>query len=107
MTTTRTYTCLCGATFDNWSLYGGHKQCCSTFLIDKYGSLEVYFEKKNRNHISKNEEKKAQMRAAREAVKQEKLQQWIDEKHICEKCGKNNDRILWFWQILFTELCKW
>ena len=83
MANTKTYTCLCGATFDNWSLYGGHKQCCSTFLIDKYGSLDNYYAIKNRNH---NRGKALSERA--KIKKEQELQQWINAGHTCEKCGK-------------------
>lgn len=83
MTSTKTYTCLCGATFDNWSLYGGHKQCCCTFLIDKYGSLDNYYAIKNRNH------NRGKALSERSKIKKEQeLQKWIAESHTCEKCGK-------------------
>ena len=83
MEDTKTYTCLCGATFSKPQQFNGHKQGCEVHLINKYGSMETYYEIKNRNH---NRGKTVKARA-QEKHKVE-LEQWIHEHHTCEKCGK-------------------
>lgn len=79
----KTYTCICGKTFDNPQKFNGHKQGCSEHIISKYGSLDVYYNIKNRE--AKNNGKK---RTETAILKKEKeLQKWIAEQHVCERCG--------------------
>ena len=77
------YKCICGKKFDKPQQFNGHKQGCKIHLVDKYGSLENYYIIKNRNH---DHGKTVQARNIKK--KEQELQQWISEKHTCEKCGK-------------------
>ena len=76
------FKCVCGKEFKSKRALAGHKGYCKEYLgEDRY--LEV---------ISKN--KKGQLKAKQtllhnaEIKKDQKLQQWISEKHECENCGK-------------------
>ena len=80
----KTYTCTCGKTFNNPQKFNGHKQGCPVHLIEKYGSLEVYYNIKNRNND--NTAKHISETAARK--REAKLAKWISEEHKCERCGK-------------------
>lgn len=78
------YRCICGQVFDNPQKFNGHKQGCKEHIINKYGSLESYYEIKNRNHengVRKNRERYR-------LIRENDLQRWISEQHTCEKCGK-------------------
>lgn len=78
------YRCICGQVFDNPQKFNGHKQGCKEHIINKYGSLESYYQIKNRNH--ENAPNKIKERAR--LIKENNLQLWISEQHTCEKCGK-------------------
>ena len=45
------YTCICGKVCTSPAAFNGHKQGCKEHIINKYGSLEAYYEIKNRNNI--------------------------------------------------------
>lgn len=77
------YTCICGKICTSPAAFNGHKQGCKEHIINKYGSLEAYYEIKNRNH---NRGKKLRERS--NLSKETKHNQWISEQHTCEKCGK-------------------
>ena len=80
----KTYECVCGKVFDNSQKFNGHKTQCKIYQSQKYGGLEHYHE--------------ARHRAAKESgrVKHEKYlleqqyknNEWVNEQHRCEKCGK-------------------
>ncbi len=88
MSNSRLFTCVCGATFDNWSKYGGHKQSCTAFIIDKYGSIGAYNKVKNKNHYCSSSPTYIERKKKRELANQLKEEQWIAEQHRCERCGK-------------------
>lgn len=76
----KTYTCECGKTFDNPQKFNGHKSNCEKHILTKYESVEQYYVNKT-----------PKINKGAEIIKQRselKLQQWVDEKHTCEKCGK-------------------
>lgn len=75
------YKCICGMVFDNPQKFNGHKQACKEHIINKYGSLDAYYSIKNRGH-----------QRSVETKKRNKAQKWIDEKHVCESCGKIMER---------------
>lgn len=77
------YKCICGKIFDNPQKFNGHKQGCNEHIINKYGSLEAYYLIKNRNH---DHGKKVSLHY--QDKKQQELEKWISERHICQKCGK-------------------
>lgn len=77
------YKCICGKIFDNPQKFNGHKQGCSEHIISKYGSLEAYYTIKNRNH-----DRGRKVKERIEGLKTKQLEIWIQEKHICERCGK-------------------
>lgn len=76
------FKCVCGKEFKSKQALGGHQGYCKEYLgEDRY--LEI---------INKNKE--GQLKAKQTLLnngkikKQQELQQWISEKHKCEKCGK-------------------
>lgn len=76
------FKCVCGKEFKSKQALGGHQGYCKEYLgEDRY--LEI---------INKNKE--GQLKAKQTLLnnnkikKQQELQQWISEKHECEKCGK-------------------
>lgn len=76
------FKCVCGKEFKSKHALGGHQGYCKVYLgEDKY--LEI---------INKNKE--GQLKAKQTLLnngkikKEQELQQWISEKHKCEKCGK-------------------
>jgi len=78
------FVCECGKQFDNAQSFNGHKSSCKTHLILKYGYLpERSVDKEDvKLRIAEALKHRAEIR------KQQQLQQWIDEKHTCEHCGK-------------------
>lgn len=81
---TKTYKCICGKEFDNPQKFNGHKQGCEIHIINKYGSLETYYNNKNRN-VSKASKTRINTNANKRL---KTLLTWISEGHTCEKCGK-------------------
>ena len=79
---TRVYVCVCGATFTNPQAFNGHKRHCISVIgqerLDQLNQIA-------RNQLKKNTQVLEKQAAER---KTKKLQLWISEKHICEKCGK-------------------
>lgn len=76
------FKCVCGKEFESKQALSGHKSFCKEYLgEDRY--LQI---------INKNKER--QMKAKQTLMhntkikKEQELQQWISEKHKCEKCGK-------------------
>ena len=85
-TNEKTYICECGKIFYNPQSYNGHKSHCKSHLLAKGGmpSLEASLERQRRASTA------AQV-AHKEAYQnrqQQALEQWIVEKHTCEKCGQ-------------------
>lgn len=76
------FTCICGKQFKTKQSLNGHKGYCKKYLgEDKY--LQIIKNNKNAQIKSK------QTLINKNDLKQkQKLQQWIFEKHKCEKCGK-------------------
>lgn len=80
----KTYQCVCGKTFTDPQKFNGHKQGCKIHITKKYGSLEAYYQIKNRSKQKGNETRKKKTLERKEALRK----QWVAEKHICENCGK-------------------
>lgn len=81
------YICKCGKEFSNSQKFNGHKTQCKEHLI----SVGKY---QNREHLQslfktvvaiKGATKQSKLCNSR---KQERLLQWVGEKHCCERCGK-------------------
>lgn len=77
------FTCICGREFQNIQAFRGHKSHCEEHLKST-GRLHIrqQVDKENKQRISQGLKKK---QAEIDAAKQ---QQWIDEQHHCERCGK-------------------
>lgn len=77
------FTCICGREFQNIQAYRGHKSHCEEHLKST-GRLHIrqQVDKDNKQRISQGRKKR---QAEIDAAKQ---QQWIDEQHHCERCGK-------------------
>lgn len=77
------FTCICGREFQNIQAYRGHKSHCEEHLKST-GRLHIrqQVDKDNKQRISQGLKKR---QAEIDAAKQ---QQWIDEQHHCERCGK-------------------
>lgn len=76
------FTCICGKQFKTKQALNGHKGYCKEYLgKDKY--LQVL--KNNKDGQIKAKETLLKQSNIK---KEQQLQQWISEKHKCEKCGK-------------------
>lgn len=86
--TIKIYTCECGQSFEKTGHYAAHARYC-----------RVHAELNNRNYDAEREtwrlhllnvgkQAVAQQKAAYVTRKEQQLQQWVSEKHTCEKCGK-------------------
>lgn len=76
--------CVCGAEFDNSQKFNSHKSHCKEHYIHKYGSLTEY-----EAHIrAKHKAIGKVLHEKSEAEKQLKLDTWIAEQHLCERCGE-------------------
>lgn len=81
------YTCECGKEFINPQSFNGHKSSCLEHNIQKYHGLENYkiaYESK----IQKIKKAHSHTKEKFETQRKEKLLKWIEEKHVCEQCGK-------------------
>lgn len=85
------YNCICGKEFDNPQKFNGHKSHCKINLLSKgYTEKDIA----NRKYISiqklqeANKHRNYDKKISLNAIKQKELNQWISEKHTCEKCGK-------------------
>ena len=76
------YRCKCGKEFENSQSFNAHKGHCIIHLgEDKYNARLA---QQKANLLKGNETQKQLAK-----IKQEtELQHWVEEKHICEKCGK-------------------
>ena len=80
---TKEYVCECGKTYTNPQSYNGHKRHCKTHLL-KSGKLDKLLDSYKRAALHTSQTQKRQY----QEKKQKELNQWISEKHTCEKCGK-------------------
>lgn len=78
--TTKEYVCICGDVFNNPQKFNGHKSHCKQHQNNKHGSLDVYNIRKL--------ETSTKCKSFWDSYKNDALVQWINEKHVCEKCGK-------------------
>ena len=78
------FKCECGKEFENSQSFNGHKAGCRVHHLAKYGNLDLF----NLRYSTVN--KKAGKTRSKKAIKakQDRLQQWLAEKHKCEHCGK-------------------
>lgn len=85
------YTCVCGRSFINPQAYNGHKSHCKQHQIAKYGNLIELEKAEDKRKTAQAEVLKQaaevfwQSKAKAEAIQ---LQQWLNEKHLCERCSK-------------------
>lgn len=90
------FICICGKEFKSQKSLSAHQAGCKDHYMRKYGNLDVYNERLA--NLSETQHKYAQtdifykrLKEKREmslVSKQQELDQWISEKHTCEKCGK-------------------
>lgn len=81
------YVCVCGKIFTNSQSFNAHKSHCKEHFFNKYGSLDKYYERVN----ACVEARKTGFNVYKEQLNCEKekaLQQWLNESHRCECCGK-------------------
>lgn len=69
------YSCICGKTFPSVRSLCGHYSHCEVYNLAKYGNLDIL-----------NKHNEAYLKAHRE--KEKKLNDWLNEEHTCEHCGK-------------------
>ena len=82
----KVYICECGREFDNPQAFNGHKSNCKIHLsaCNKQDMLEL-----RRKAISNSMKKFAEKKALDLKLKKElELILWVEEKHVCETCGK-------------------
>ena len=78
------FICVCGREFQNVRAFNGHKSKCKQHHLQKYGNLDVLLNANRETAIkSANSRKQNEIKK-----KQEKEQQWVQEQHTCEHCGK-------------------
>ena len=80
---TKEYLCTCGKVFTNPQSFNGHKRHCKEhlLLVGKLGKIE------KADRLAATNAAQAS-RVFHNKKSAEKLNQWISEKHTCEKCGK-------------------
>lgn len=83
----KVYTCDCGKSFDNVHSFGGHQSHCRAHYLVKYGSLEK-LENLNKRCISARANGYIKYAEHLKQEKNNRLTKWLQEKHVCEKCGK-------------------
>ena len=80
---TKEYVCECGKIYTNPQSYNGHKRHCKIHLL-KSGKLDKILDADKRAALHTSQTQKRQ----HQEKKQKELNQWVSEKHTCEKCGK-------------------
>lgn len=80
------YKCECGKEFDNPQKFNGHKTHCVIHLtlfdkLDRRNEIQENFRKCGLDANKKNSE---EVRRTKELI----LKKWVEEGHVCEKCGK-------------------
>lgn len=81
------FKCECGKEFEKPNSFNAHKSHCKVHYLAKYGNLDNFTERHNTT-LKAAKSGNDSYSAACTAAKQTKLLHWIEEKHICEKCGK-------------------
>lgn len=78
------YKCICGKEFDKPNSFNAHKSHCKEHFINKYGSDKEFISLNKKRGIN------AGKTLASKAEENKLIQnnKWVNEKHICEKCGK-------------------
>ena len=86
METIKQYICICGKKFDNSQSFNGHKSNCIDHLLQsgKIKSKEDWLIKK----ASQGKNSAKTRKTNYEANKALLLLKWVEEQHVCEKCGK-------------------
>lgn len=82
------YKCICGAEFNNPQKFNRHKADCRIHLEAKGVDYDEY---KRNIFIKQSNASKMRAQLRRECLQREKqnaLQIWIDERHLCETCGE-------------------
>lgn len=81
------YVCDCGKSFSSANSLYGHKSNCEIYNLIKYGSLEKL---ENRKKLCISARANGYTRYAKrlKQEKSDKLAKWLQEKHICERCGQ-------------------
>lgn len=79
------YKCKCGKEFTNSQAFNGHKGLCKIHLGEEEFNRRIEL-RKQKGWIS--QESKDKRLKESQLRKEQELQQWISEKHKCEKCGK-------------------
>lgn len=81
------YKCECGREFDNPQKFNGHKSHCKEHYLAKYGT-DIQYNKMVESVNKRYKDASKKYAEIRLNKKEQKLQKWISEQHICEKCGK-------------------
>ena len=85
----KTYACECGKTFNSRQALGGHQSCCKAHLGE-----ELYAEVIAKRQVLVDKMRDVNLAKPSKSISRKtknnpvKLQQWIDEQHQCERCGK-------------------
>lgn len=81
------FICECGKEFVNSQAFNGHRSNCKVHYLKKYGNLEKYNEMclKRLEKMEKGCKKHKDVSLENQ---EHQKQKWIEEKHVCEKCGK-------------------
>lgn len=82
------YICICGKEFDNSQSFNGHRSHCKVYLESKGIDYAVYQETKKAKCKDTKQSSKLKHTAAVRTKKDKPITQWIEEKHVCERCGK-------------------
>lgn len=77
------YKCECGREFNNPQSFNGHKSHCIVHM-EQCGKLDSLLEADRRRHSKT----KDTMIRYSEQIRNQRLEAWIHEEHICENCGK-------------------
>lgn len=80
------YTCSCGRTFENSQGFNGHRTLCADYQIKTYGE-EHYLKNVEKQKEKAQKAQKQRKELARQQA-QQRTQQWVEEQHHCERCGK-------------------
>lgn len=83
------YKCVCGKCYTSSQAYVGHKARCKVYQKQKrgedYDNWVVEYEKKLTDASQETAKKISELAAEKKKLKE---QEWLDEGHYCEKCGK-------------------
>ena len=81
------YTCTCGRVFDYSQKFNAHKANCKDYLIS-VGKYEKVRSAKSRAAMTATTKGRDSRKRTWEKRRNERIAQWISEKHLCEHCGK-------------------